>query len=188
MPPWRQPLARSLHVHRSQPSARYLQLATVSRDGLPANRTIVFRGFLENTDILRFITDRRSHKVVDIAHQPIGEICWYFEKTREQFRILGNLQLITADCEPGFYQQQRQVMWQEISDSARQQFTWAEPGCPRTADFPSYTPDPQVPVANFCLLLLDPIRCDRLALRGNPQNRWLYVKTPEGWTEQEVYP
>ncbi|MFN3926501.1 MAG: Npun_F5749 family FMN-dependent PPOX-type flavoprotein [Pseudanabaenaceae cyanobacterium] len=186
--PWRSPLARNLHLHRSQPSARYLQLATVTPDGFPANRTIVFRDFLQDTDTLKFITDKRSQKVLHIQHQPYGEICWYFEKTREQFRIFGKLLLVTADWDHGFYQQQRHLVWQEISDSARSQFTWADPRTPRGTDFPSYDPDPQVPLPNFCLLLLEPIRCDRLALKGDPQNRWLYEKSAQGWTEIAVYP
>ena len=92
--PWRSPLSRALHRNRSLPNARYVQLATVRPDGSPANRTIVFRGFVEEPfcnstplyDTLQFVTDRRSEKVIEIEHQVLGEVCWYFPNTREQFR------------------------------------------------------------------------------------------------------
>ncbi|NES70384.1 MAG: pyridoxamine 5'-phosphate oxidase, partial [Okeania sp. SIO2D1] len=54
--PWRSPLSRALHRNRSLSYARYLQLATVTAEGQPKNRTIVFRGFLEETNHLKFIT------------------------------------------------------------------------------------------------------------------------------------
>jgi hypothetical protein len=89
--PWRSHLAAALHRNRSLRFARYLQLATVRVDGRPANRTVVFRGFLEETNCLKFVTDIRSQKVEEINLYPWGEICWYFPKTREQFRIAGKL-------------------------------------------------------------------------------------------------
>ncbi|MEL6814600.1 MAG: pyridoxamine 5'-phosphate oxidase family protein [Cyanobacteria bacterium J06598_3] len=95
--PWRSPLSRALHRNRAQPFARYLQLATVRPDGTPANRTIVFRGFLANTNRLMFICDRRSEKTHHTHQNPAAEACWYFTKTREQFRLSGQLTLITAE-------------------------------------------------------------------------------------------
>ncbi|MCA1991428.1 MAG: pyridoxamine 5'-phosphate oxidase family protein, partial [Coleofasciculus sp. S288] len=87
--PWRSLLASALHKNRSLPYARYFQLATIRADGRPANRTVVFRGFLDSTNQLKIITDTRSQKAEQIDHQPWGEVCWYFPKTREQFRLLG---------------------------------------------------------------------------------------------------
>ena len=84
---WRSPLARALHRNRSLAFARYLQLATVRATGRPANRTVVFRGFLADTNQLKFITDISSQKAEEINLYPWGEICWYFPQTREQFRI-----------------------------------------------------------------------------------------------------
>ncbi|KAI5054742.1 hypothetical protein GOP47_0029887 [Adiantum capillus-veneris] len=52
----------------------YFQLATVRRDGRPANRTVVFRGFVEESNILQFTTDYRSNKIEEILHNPRGEV------------------------------------------------------------------------------------------------------------------
>ncbi len=187
--PWRSPLARALHRNRSLPNARYFQLATVRLDGRPANRTVVFRGFLDNTNQLKIVTDNRSAKAEHIAHCPYAEACWYFPSTREQFRLSGQLTLIRAENESTEWQALRQRSWQELSDAARTQFAWAHPGQPRDDEgFDPPLPNPHVPLSQFCLLLLDPSHVDHLELRGTPQNRWVYQLLETGWIAQEVNP
>ncbi|NJR23090.1 MAG: pyridoxamine 5'-phosphate oxidase [Richelia sp. CSU_2_1] len=189
--PWRSLLAGSLHRNRSLVYARYLQLATVRASGRPANRTVVFRGFVENTNQLKFITDLRSQKVQEIDLYPWGEICWYFPKTREQFRIAGRLNLVNAgDSDPAL-QQARQIAWQEISEAARSQFAWPQPGENKAAAsvFQQPAPDSIAPLDNFCLLLLEPEQVDFLELRGQPQNRSLYLRDGQGnWSVRSVNP
>lgn len=190
--PWRSPLTRALHLNRSLPYARYLQLATVRIDGRPANRTVVFRGFLDNSDRLKFISDTRSQKFVQIEAQPWAEACWYFPKTREQFRITGTLEAIASDYPEPKLQQARTSSWQELSDSARLQFAWAHPGQPRAATdtFNPPAPSPDAPLPHFCLLLLEPVQVDRLELRGDPQNRTIYtwLEGDRTWSTQAINP
>ncbi len=189
--PWRSPLARALHRNRSLVYARYLQLATVQASGRPGNRTVVFRGFLEDTNQLKFITDARSEKAEQIEHQPWAEVCWYFTKTREQFRIAGCLTLVGADYADPALNQARVSIWQELSDAARLQFAWPDPGKPRedAAAFEPAPPDSTQPLPNFCLLLLDPVQVDHLELRGEPQNRWLYCRDDSQiWSTQAINP
>lgn len=188
--PWREPLARALHRNRSLAYSRYFQLATVRSDGRPANRTVVFRGFLENTNQLKMITDSRSQKVEEIAGNPWGEACWYFPKTREQFRLSGQLTLITAEYHAPILLQARQTIWQDLSDNARSQFYWPSPGQSRV-DEAEFTPPeafPMEPPAEFCLLLLEAEHVDHLELRGEPQNRYLYWREENHWLTQEVNP
>lgn len=188
--PWRSPLARALHRNRSQPASRYLQLATIKENNQPANRTVVFRGFLENTDQLQFVVDTRSEKINQITHQPWGEACWYFTQTREQFRIAGQLILVQADHPDFTLQQARQTLWQNLSDSARIQFVWAAPGQPRAelAAFSPPAPNPEKALDNFCLLLLEPVQVDHLELRGEPQNRQIHYQELGQWSTQSVNP
>lgn len=191
---WRSHLARSLHKHRNQPEARFFQLATIGLDQRPHNRTVVFRGFLDDGDrfqnCLQIITDRRSQKIGQIHDNSWAEVCWYFTKTRSQFRILGKLCLIDVENPDSELQSLRQKSWQSLSDSARSQFAWAHPREKRISEnLEIATPDPSLPLADFCLLLLEPIEVDRLELRGNPQNRYLYHRDEQGiWTETEVNP
>ncbi|MDX2096534.1 MAG: pyridoxamine 5'-phosphate oxidase family protein [Leptolyngbyaceae cyanobacterium bins.59] len=188
--PWRPVLAGILHRNRSVPYSRYLQLATVRPDGRPANRTIVFRGFLENTNQLKFVTDARSEKADQIAQCDWGEVCWYFTQTREQMRLGGQLTLICENYPDSQLQQVRQMSWQELSDAARSQFAWPHPGKARseTTAFTVAPPDAMQPLSHFCLLLLDPIEVDHLELRGDPQNRTLYHWVKNDWTVEAVNP
>jgi len=190
--PWLAPLARALHLNRSLPYSRYLQLATVRADGRPANRTVVFRGFLEDTNQLKFVIDSRSEKAQQIEHQPWGEACWYFPDTRQQFRLAGYLTLVRSSSADSEREIARQKTWQELSDAARLQFSWPHPGETRTEDAAAFSPPPPdvvSPLPNFCLLLLDPIQVDRFELRGEPQNRWLYRRdSSQSWSTLAINP
>ncbi len=190
LPPWRSPLSRALHRNRSLPYARYAQLATVRPDGRPANRTIVFRGFLEETGELKFITDTRSEKVDQIQANPWTELCWYFPTTREQFRITGQLRAIGVGAEEPMLHQARQHTWQELSDAARIQFVWPASGQARANPeaFSPAQPEAATPVENFCLLLLQATQVDHLELRGEPQNRWRYFQAGLVWQQEAINP
>ena len=189
--PWRSPLECALDQNSSLAYARYLQLATVRADGRPANRTVVFRGFIEYTNQLKFVTDARSQKAVEIEHQPWAEACWYFPITREQFRITGSLKLVGGYDRDSVLQQARASSWQELSNAARLQFAWPHPSKPR-ADAAAFKPQPLdavEPLADFCLLLLDPVQVDHLELLPDTQNRWLYHQdSDQSWSTQAINP
>jgi len=154
--PWKTLLKTALQRNRSLRHSKYIQVATVRPDGRPANRTVVFRGFLDDTNHLTFVTDSRSHKVKDLEANPWAEIAWYFTDTREQFRFLGKLTVIgaqhnndntndspqqddidtTTTTTTTITSQQklakaRVSAWKNMSDPGRQQFTWPFPGIPR---------------------------------------------------------
>ncbi|MEA5537339.1 Npun_F5749 family FMN-dependent PPOX-type flavoprotein [Crocosphaera sp. XPORK-15E] len=187
--PWRTLLSASLHRNRSQPSSRYLQLATVTLEGKPANRTVVFRGFLDQTNQLQMITDSRSSKITQISEQPWGEICWYFPRTREQFRLTGQLTILTENS-PN--QEARIALWQQLSDSARQQFTWPscqEPFVDNNSIFSQLPPCKNQPLANFCLLLFEPDKVDHLELQKKPHHRHIYyLDNHQNWMSKKLNP
>ncbi|MEO1068419.1 MAG: Npun_F5749 family FMN-dependent PPOX-type flavoprotein [Cyanobacteria bacterium J06638_6] len=186
--PWRSPLAHALYRNRSKPHSRYFQLATVTTAGRPANRTVVFRGWLPDSNVLTLVTDCRSAKVADIAAYPWAEACWYFTHSREQFRLSGPIQVITtAD---GSLASARQNAWQGLSASARQQFYWPHPAQPRSAEADFSARDPAVAAPDtFCLVLLNPQQVDHLELRGDPQTRTLYTQSNnDSWLVTAVNP
>jgi pyridoxamine 5'-phosphate oxidase len=196
---WRSPLSRAIHRNLSQPHSRYVQLATVTPQGNPSNRTVVFRGFVDRenyANLLQFVTDIRSEKILHLKHQANVEICWYFSKTREQFRIAGKIILVTVDEGQEELQLLRQQAWQKLSDGARKQFTWSTPGKPTTnlnsdltLSLKEAEIDRELPLANFCLLLLNPQRVDHLELRGDPHLRCLYNYQIDGtWSIELVNP
>jgi pyridoxamine 5'-phosphate oxidase len=193
LPPWRSSIARALHRNRSLPSARYVQLATVDRSNRPRNRTVVFRGWREPESQLQFAIDLRSAKAQDLLTglNHWAEICWYFPKTREQFRISGELLLVTAESTLERDCKARQAAWQQLSDGGRISFAWPMPGADRSPDpaaFNPPAPDGKQPLANFCLLLLAPKLVDHLELRGEPQNRYSYESIGSDWVMRQVNP
>ncbi|HIK46809.1 MAG TPA: pyridoxamine 5'-phosphate oxidase family protein [Leptolyngbyaceae cyanobacterium M65_K2018_010] len=189
--PWRIPLAGSLHRNRRRPHSRYFQLATVQANGRPANRTVVFRGFVPHRNELMFVTDQRSQKVGDLAACPWAEACWYFTETREQFRLGGAISLIGPTPTPAIGHQLRQQVWQALSKASGQAFYWPPPGQTRSPDTafqlePAATPEPP---DTFCLGLLHPDWVDHLELRGKPQNRTRYQWVDPGhWQIQAINP
>ncbi|PSO47987.1 MAG: pyridoxamine 5'-phosphate oxidase [Cyanobacteria bacterium SW_9_44_58] len=188
--PWRSRLTRALHRNRSLRESRYFQLATVTPEGTPANRTVVFRGFRDNTNQLQIVTDARSEKISDLQQHPQAEICWYFTKSREQFRLRGNVCLITAQS--ASFSSLRQTLWQQLSDNARLQFVWPHPKAERTQGEDAFTnsfPSQEIPPDTFVVLLFFPQQVDYLLLKGNPQNRYLYwLDEAENWSVKEVNP
>lgn len=188
--PWRSPLARALHRNRSRAHSRYPQLATVRPTGRPANRTVVFRDFVPDTNSLLFVTDVRSDKIDHIAHLPEGELCWYFTETREQFRLGGQIWVVTDQEETTESTPIRQQAWEQLSDQSRQQFAWPQPGQVRESE--GYAPvdlSASPPLATFAVLVFEPDTVDHLELRGEPQNRYHYWRQPDqSWKMLEVNP
>ncbi len=192
---WRSALTAAIHRNRSLANSRYAQLATIGVDGKPANRTIVFRGFVDEmipdrSHDLKFITDRRSEKVIQIAQNSWGELCWYFPKTREQFRILGQLSIVDGTTPDPVAQKLRRMTWHNLSDSARSSFAWPHPNHDR-ADDKAFEPqelDPNHPIDDFCLMLLSPTSVDHLQLKGEPQNRYSHQLIQGQWEQRSVNP
>jgi len=185
--PWRSAIARSLHINRSHPDSRFFQLATISLDGYPANRTVVFRGFRDDSNDLQIISDSRSEKNAHLQEHPQAEICWYFTKSREQFRFRGIITVI--DAQNTQLASVRETVWEQISDSSRSLFFWPDPKAKRTKDnFPETPPVDTIP-ETFTVLLFSPEQVDYLTLKGDPQNRYLYVlEDAENWSMREVNP
>jgi pyridoxamine 5'-phosphate oxidase len=189
--PWRQVLARSLHRNRALAYARYFQLATVRANGRPANRTVVFRGFLPNSDQIAIITDRRSQKIAQIEQNGWAEICWYFPKSREQFRLAGILHIIDAKHPSKIWQKAFHETWQKLSEAARAQFYGIAPSLPLGSA--QVNPEPnaasdEIPEA-FRLLVFEPQDLDYLNLKADPHERCRYWLEETGqWQTEGLSP
>jgi len=192
-PSWRQRLARSLHVNRSQAQSKYFQVATVSTDGLPKNRTMVFRGFVPDSLNLISVTDIRSDKVADwkLSTPKKFEICWYFAGSREQYRVAGHVSLVSSDLikDAKIRNPERQAaylshkflseQWQNLSAAAKAQFFWPAPKAPfesesDTEDLSQRPENVNEDISdNFCVVIFTPLTVDYLNLKNSPQLRCL---------------
>ena len=176
---WKDALNEAIARNRRDAHHRYIHLATGGEDGYPANRTVVFRGFADSGE-LKIVTDCRSAKVSQIAWSNKAEICWYFTRSREQFRIRGRLSTVDGESSEAA---SRQAAWQSLSEAAREQFYWAAPGeslgaAPHAGKPGTGPPD------NFLLVLLTPEKIDHLQLSPTPHRR--LVSSLEGGTWSAV--
>ena len=117
MPQWRQGLTKSLHQTRSMPESRYVQLTSVDESGFPHCRTVVFRGLTDNNELV-VISDTRSEKYQQLLKRPQAQVCWYFSKTREQYRFTCNATVLTAQQDETLVREQ----WNKLSDAGKKQF------------------------------------------------------------------
>eukprot|EP00903_Cladosiphon_okamuranus_P011488 g10820.t1 len=121
-PVWAGLLKQGIARHKNDPTAKYCQLGTAAIGGGASVRTWVFRGFYEDTGALKFITDRRSQKIPEIAADPAGEVCFYLKKTREQFRVRGRLQVVGVEESNEVLAKARRRQWTQISPASQESF------------------------------------------------------------------
>ena len=194
---WLERIDISIKKSRKIKGGNYVQIATVDENGVPNCRTVVFRGFLKyNQDknlAIKMITDSRSEKVDQIKFSPMCEMVWWFSQSSEQYRIKGILKLISNDqsneSEEEF-QIARKQMWGNLSDPAREQFYWLQPG--KEYDGIPVVPnggrdnDGKVlnPPNTFLLMLLIPTSVKYLRLKDNfaqndkiqDNNKWISTR------------
>ncbi|KAL7259149.1 hypothetical protein ACSBR1_005115 [Camellia fascicularis] len=168
--------------------------ATIGSNGRPSNRTVVFRGFEENSDKIRINTDCRTRKIDDLKHCPFAEICWYFTDSWEQFRINGRIDVVDGLCLDPLKLQQREKAWFASSVKSRLQYLGTNPGLPSLGEQSSSESslDPSAgPVDAFCLLVLDPDQVDYLNLKINERLTFSSRQNINGekfWISERINP
>ena len=127
---WLNLIENSIKKSRRISGGNYVQIATVDQSRKPRCRTVVFRGFevCNGRKLIKMITDLRSGKVAEISANPSVELVWWFSQSSEQYRISGELQLVGSSESETELQDTRLKQWQKLSDSAREQFYWPQPG------------------------------------------------------------
>ncbi|KAL8541001.1 hypothetical protein ACS0TY_002331 [Phlomoides rotata] len=191
--PWKQLLLGSIQANSHIKHHSYFQLATVSSNNRPSNRTVVFRGFQDDSDNILVNTDIRSRKIDDLKHCSFAEICWYFTESWEQFRISGPVDVIDGTNLNPIKLQQREKSWFASSPRSRLQYMTPTPRLPAVeeiSDMPSSLDPSFGPVDAFCLLVLYPHQVDYLNLKSN--ERLLFTPganiDEEKWTTEKVNP
>lgn len=167
---WKQLLLNALESNAHLKHSSFMQLATLGTNGTPSNRTVVFRGFQDNTDNIQINTHARTPKIEELKLCSSAEICWYFTDSWEQFRINGDVDIIDGLNPDPLKLQQREKSWFASSLRSRLQYLWPNPGLPCLNEqaLPEISLDPSIgPVDAFCLLILEPNQVDYLNLKSN---------------------
>ncbi|XP_059634403.1 pyridoxine/pyridoxamine 5'-phosphate oxidase 2 [Cornus florida] len=192
--PWKQLLLKALESNSNLKHSSYFQLATIGSNGRPSNRTVVFRGFQDNSDKIQINTDCRSHKIDDLKYCPFAEICWYFTDSWEQFRINGRVDVIDGSNADPVKLKQREKAWFASSPRSRLQYLGPNPGLPSLSEQPPLAPslDPSTgPVGAFCLLVLDADQVDYVNLKINERLIFTSRENINGekfWTSEKINP
>ena len=117
LPLWRQRLKASQSKEGKLASNRWIQLANVSSNNQPRVRTVVFRGWLDNSTMLIY-TDKRSQKYIDFEHNNNIEVLWLFFKTKSQYRFKGKV----------YELKDNDNYWNNLFDKSKDQWFWPSPG------------------------------------------------------------
>jgi pyridoxamine 5'-phosphate oxidase len=153
-------------------------LATVDADGRPRARSVVCRRLLDDGTTW-YASDARSGKNADVRARPDAEAVFWLAGQREQFRLLGRVEVLGEGTEAP----ERLALWREMSDTARALFAWPPPGQPRVTDPASFQERLGAhvpPPASFEVLVLRPEQVERLGLSFHPHNRRRW-RAADGW-------
>jgi len=184
IPPWRPLLRAAMQREGRSIAARWVQLATTGLDGAPRVRTLVFRGWA-GADQLELFSDQRSEKVRELSNDGAAEVCWLFPKARQQYRLRGRVELITATKQPELCQQR----WQNLSDAGRAVWGWPTPADPLdpTAAFPDQLAETTPLPEHFVVLHLKVDSVERLNLGPHPHQRTRWTADTL-WQEHPLNP
>ena len=79
-----------------------MQLATVSKDGMPSVRTVLLKGIIDGDFV--FYTNYESRKSREIVQTGKGAICFYWKSLNRQVRLIGNLKKVSGEVSDKYYQ------------------------------------------------------------------------------------
>jgi pyridoxamine 5'-phosphate oxidase len=178
--PW---LPLFLTVYHRNRRDRAVQVATVSPKGLPEVRTVILRGVSPAGEPY-FFSDSRSLKLAALEKNPTLELCCWWSKTSEQFRLRGKVTLITTA--EGDWGKRRQELWLSQGEDNRALFLGAAPGSPLVRPKERIADEKTAP-EQFVLLVLNVHEVDYLRL-ARPHERKKFWLRDDTWYTAEVTP
>ena len=177
LPQWRQELKASQFKEGKLSSNRWIQLANISINNQPRVRTVVFRGWLDNSTMLIY-TDKRSQKYIDLETNNNIEVLWLFFKTKSQYRFKGK---VTELKENDKY-------WDNLFDRSKDQWFWPSPGKKIDRENSiSYKNNKLSKPNNFSVLKINIDEVDLLKLEQPVHKRYIWKKIDK-WNCIEVNP
>ena len=79
-----------------------MQLATVSRNGMPSVRTVLLKDIIDGAFI--FYTNYESRKSKEINETGKGAICFYWKSLNRQVRLIGSINKVSDEVSDKYYQ------------------------------------------------------------------------------------
>lgn len=144
-------------------------VATIGADGAPQNRVVVLRGAERKARNLRFHTDLRSGKIVDLKANPNCAMLFYDPKVKLQLRVTGKVAIHNDD-------DIEDAAWAGSRPQSRACYTQGlAPGVsiesPLDAPLAPPADNPDLGKENFCAVLLRAERIEWLYLHSGGHRR-----------------
>ena len=79
-----------------------MQLATVSKNGMPSVRTVLLKDIIDTSFV--FYTNYESRKSNEINETAKGAICFYWKSLNRQVRLTGSVNKVTDQVSDKYYQ------------------------------------------------------------------------------------
>ena len=175
LPQWRQLLKSAQKKEGNPQQSKWIQIATTNKAHNPRVRTVVFRGWIDDTSMLIF-TDKRSDKVEDLKNNNNVEILWLFLKSRSQFRFKGKAEIVE---ENSFY-------WNNLSNESKKLWFWPDPGKMRNSEYFKNIIEPNIS-SNFLVLRINIDETELLKLSKPIHSRSVWKKD-HNWECLELNP
>ncbi len=180
MPPWMSEIRSAQRKEFGLDFSRFVQLATIGIDNTPRVRTVVFRGWSESSEMEIYI-DKRSQKYYELDLNNNVEICWFFLRSKCQFRLRGTSRVGLVN--------ENIHHWKHLSQESKSMWRWPMPG-------EAYDYNKNIDLAlndnedksnNFILLKINITYVDQLLLHKpiHIRRRW-FLKNE--WIEERINP
>lgn len=153
-------------------------MATVSEQSEPAARSVICRRIGQDGR-LSFTADLRSEKIDHLRHQPSVEVVFWLSALRRQYRVSGDVRIITGGAAVG--------EWSALPPDTRRTFFGPPPG---EAFSPAdLIPDLDLtqPPPTFCVLEMLPDRVELLDLTTTPHTRQVWSRDSD-WQPRRINP
>ena len=79
-----------------------MQLATVSKNGMPSVRTVLLKDIIDTSFV--FYTNYKSRKSNEINETAKGAICFYWKSLNRQVRLTGSINKVSDQVSDKYYQ------------------------------------------------------------------------------------
>jgi len=157
---------------------RYCTLATIGLENMPRLRTVVLRQVSEDLK-LRFYTDKRSKKIVQIKESNKVSVLFYEPKKLLQVKVEGLASIINDESELEKY-------WSGVQPNSRKDYTTiSAPGSDITnPDQVEYLEDENY----FCIVEIEPFEIEYLKLKRPNHLRIRFSKNDGEWGGEFLVP
>jgi pyridoxamine 5'-phosphate oxidase len=169
--------------------ATAMALATVDASGRPSLRMVLLKG--ADARGFSFFTNRGSRKAAELDARPFGALCFHWPKAAEQVRVEGRVELLPeAESDDYFASRPRGSQlgaWaSRQSEALRSREVLEERTRAIEARFAGVTV-PRPPFWGGYLLVPDRVEF-WYGQESRLHDRWVYLRSGDGWITERLYP